>query len=129
MIETGTTPDLEALLEATRLAVASADGAAADALIERLDTARPCREAQQLRAELSFRRGQVDQTDELLAGIDVHELEPLAAAIVLRRRATIAGGGRSMTPAVRSPTSGVGTDSAPSRIASEISRRSLSHAA
>lgn len=89
MIETGATPEPDALLSAARLAVASAHGPAADVLLEHLAVAVPGPETQQLRAELAFRRGQIDRAEELLADIDVDELEPVTAATVLRRRATI----------------------------------------
>lgn len=88
-IETGADPDLTELLDATRSAVANADGVIADVLLDHLDRSHPGPEALQLRAELSFRRGQVQQADRLLGEIDVDALDPVSAATVLRRRATI----------------------------------------
>ena len=88
-IETGADIDVDRVLAAARLAVASAEGSSADVLLDHLERVAPSAEARHLRAELHFRRGQIGRAEELLAEVDDDELAPATAAAVLRRRATI----------------------------------------
>ena len=89
MLETGAVPDQDEVIRVARFAVAAGDGSAAEVILDHLDTTGAATEAAQLRAELHFRRGQIALAEELLENVDTNELDPITAATVVRRRATI----------------------------------------
>jgi tetratricopeptide (TPR) repeat protein len=88
-VEIGDAPGTATVLGAARAAVGAADGPTAEVLLGHLERSGDEMEARQLRAELAFRRGQMDRAEQLLDQIDLAQLEPRTAATVLRRRATI----------------------------------------
>ncbi|MDJ0768507.1 MAG: winged helix-turn-helix domain-containing protein [Ilumatobacter sp.] len=88
-VETGDAPPRDQVLEAAHHAVARADGTSAEVLLDHLDATEPGGDARQLRAELHFRRGQMNIAERLLEEISGHDVDPTTAATVLRRRATI----------------------------------------
>ncbi len=88
-VEIGDTPPVAEVLAASRAAVGAADGPTAEILLAYLERNGGEMEGRQLRAELAFRRGQMDRAEQLLGQIDRTQLEARTAATVQRRRATI----------------------------------------
>ena len=89
MLENGDTPDESEAMAAARFAVATAEGGVAELVLDHLAATEAANEAMQLRAELYFRRGQMNLADDLLARVDRTTLTAHTAATVVRRQATI----------------------------------------
>jgi hypothetical protein len=88
-VETGVQVERDELIESARFAVANADGAAADVLLDHLARSAPGPDVVQIRAELCFQRGQMGRAEQLFRGLDLSQLEPRTAATAVRRQATI----------------------------------------
>lgn len=88
-VETGAQVERDELVESARFAVANADGASADVLLDHLAQQAPGSDVVQLRAELCFQRGQMSRAEQLFRGLDLTQLEPRIAATAVRRQATI----------------------------------------
>ncbi len=78
--------DPDVMLESARLALVEKDDNTASQLLDRLRVEAPSAQVTQLRAELSFRRGNSSQVETLLADIELDELDEVARAQVIRRR-------------------------------------------
>lgn len=88
-IEIGLDAERDDVIAAAAGAVAAADAAAADVLLDHLDRTEPGPDATRLRAELRFRLGQIAHAEQLLDELLATELDDDMAASVRRRRATI----------------------------------------
>jgi DNA-binding winged helix-turn-helix (wHTH) protein len=88
-IEIGLDAERDDVIAAAAGAVAAADAAAADILLDHLDRVAPGPDATRLRAELRFRLGQMAHAEQLLDELLATELDDDMAAAVRRRRATI----------------------------------------
>ncbi len=87
-LDVGGALDPDLMLDVAALALLDRDVPTATALIQRLEAEAPSARVTQLSAELLFIAGRFREAGDLLATIDLGELEPLAAAFVVRRIAT-----------------------------------------
>jgi DNA-binding SARP family transcriptional activator len=77
------------LVDAARLALADRRLDVAARILDRLEESdEPSLDVVQLLAELAFRRGEADRVEELLASVDLADLDDARRAQVVRRRAT-----------------------------------------
>lgn len=88
-VETGTAVDRSSVVDAARHAARTGDDATLETLLDHLDATAGGPEAAQLRAELQFRRGQVDLAERTLASVAAHPLDDVTAGRVARWQATI----------------------------------------
>lgn len=88
-VEIGAEADRADVLAAAAAAVAGADAINAEILLGYLDRSAPGPDVTRLRAEISFRLGQIARAERLLDELSAADLDPLDAVAVRRRRATI----------------------------------------
>ncbi len=87
-LDVGGAVEAEMMLEAATLALLDRDLLTTTELVGRLEQEAPSARVTQLRAELLFAGGRFAEAGVLLAGIDLGELDPPAAAFAVRRVAT-----------------------------------------
>jgi DNA-binding winged helix-turn-helix (wHTH) protein len=87
-LEAGGAVDVEALADATRLALADGDYGTSDRLLERLRLDGDPVLVTQLRAEWHYRRSESDRVEELLAPLVLDDIPPDVRTQIVRRRAS-----------------------------------------